>query len=248
METCECGALALYTLKNGRHCCSPSVNQCPAVRERHSTTKKGKKPEKAIAGWSLITCRYCGREVTSPNIEKHENACKTKEIGKALKQQDGNCTFCGNYYRRVRYHEKYCIQNPNRQIRIQQGSNPKAKKLDELVQQWAQGIDVTESISCEGKTIKGEMKNPVKQRIKAFLLEEQNHRCCICGQVDSWNNQPLDFILDHIDGNPYNHLKTNLRLVCPHCESQLPTHVGRNRGHGRFSVRYQYNRYNNINN
>jgi len=124
----------------------------------------------------------------------------------------------------------------------------KQKKLDELVQQWAQGIDVTESISCEGKTIKGEMKNPVKQRIKAFLLEEQNHRCCICGQVDSWNNQPLDFILDHIDGNPYNHLKTNLRLVCPHCESQLPTHGGRNRGHGRFSVRYQYNRYNNINN
>jgi predicted nucleic acid-binding Zn ribbon protein len=70
--------------------------------------------------------------------------------------------------------------------------------------------------------------------IKPFLLEEQNNSCCICKIPNIWENKPLMFILDHIDGNSSNNLKKNLRLVCSNCDSQLDTYKSKNRGKGRF--------------
>jgi hypothetical protein len=45
-----------------------------------------------------------------------------------------------------------------------------------------------------------------------------------------WNGKPLLPTLDHIDGNKQNNLPSNLRLLCPNCDSQLPTRGGKNRG------------------
>lgn len=51
---------------------------------------------------------------------------------------------------------------------------------------------------------------------------------------------PLALVLDHIDGNPDNNHRDNLRLVCPNCDSQLPTFKSRNRGNGRSFRRQRY--------
>lgn len=51
---------------------------------------------------------------------------------------------------------------------------------------------------------------------------------------------PLTLILDHIDGNPENNRRDNLRLICPNCDSQLPTYKSRNRGNGRAFRRQRY--------
>lgn len=62
---------------------------------------------------------------------------------------------------------------------------------------------------------------------KRRLLNELGCKCQICN-LDSWNNQKIPIELDHIDGNPDNNVRENLRLLCPNCHAQQPTHAGAN--------------------
>lgn len=76
--------------------------------------------------------------------------------------------------------------------------------------------------------------------IRSFLLKEQGGLCAICPQNTSWNGLSLTFVLDHVDGDSTNNLRDNLRMVCPNCDSQLPTFKSRNRGNGRHFRRTRY--------
>jgi hypothetical protein len=58
---------------------------------------------------------------------------------------------------------------------------------------------------------------------KRILIEEQNRRCAICGQGETWNGRPLVFQLHHKDGNPSNTSRCNETLLCPNCHSQFGT-------------------------
>lgn len=75
------------------------------------------------------------------------------------------------------------------------------------------------------------------QNYKKYFLEEQEHKCAICGIEDKWNNQSLTFVLDHIDGNADNNSRENLRLICPNCDSQLPTYKSKNKNSARRKYR-----------
>lgn len=70
-----------------------------------------------------------------------------------------------------------------------------------------------------------------------------DYKCEICG-ISDWNGKKLVLVLDHIDGNPDNNQPSNLRWVCPNCDSQLPTYKGRNKGKGRHlrKLRYRQNK------
>jgi hypothetical protein len=76
--------------------------------------------------------------------------------------------------------------------------------------------------------------------IRMHLIEEQVHTCAICGSPDDWMGMPLVFVIDHVDGDASNNRRENLRLVCPNCDSQLPTFKARNRGKGRAWRRQRY--------
>ena len=78
---------------------------------------------------------------------------------------------------------------------------------------------------------------------KKDIIDEQGGVCAICGMKQSWNNKPLVFILDHIDGNAANNKRDNLRCICPNCDSQLDTYKSKNKNGARSY--YRYHKYDN---
>jgi 5-methylcytosine-specific restriction endonuclease McrA len=76
--------------------------------------------------------------------------------------------------------------------------------------------------------------------VRDYLDEQQGGCCAICGIEDKWNGVTLALIVDHINGDASNNHRDNLRLICPNCDSQLPTYKARNRGSGRYYRRLRY--------
>ena len=57
-----------------------------------------------------------------------------------------------------------------------------------------------------------------------YIMKEQGNMCAICGMTNSWENKPIKFIVDHIDGDASNNKRDNFRCICPNCDSQLDTY------------------------
>jgi len=68
--------------------------------------------------------------------------------------------------------------------------------------------------------------NKVYRRIR--ILEEQYNKCIICGIGTIWNNKPLSFHLDHINGNHSDNTRENLRMICPNCHTQTKNYGSKN--------------------
>ena len=73
----------------------------------------------------------------------------------------------------------------------------------------------------------------IRNVIRQYIYDKQNNQCAICGIPREWNGLPINFILDHIDGDASHNKEDNLRLICPNCDSQLPTYKSRNKNSAR---------------
>lgn len=67
-----------------------------------------------------------------------------------------------------------------------------------------------------------------KLRVRLFNEGIKERKCELCG-TSHWNGEQLSLILDHINGINDDHRLENLRIVCPNCDSLLPTFCGRNK-------------------
>lgn len=168
-----------------------------------------------------------------------ENNLSYEEVGRRY-------GYSGNYIKKVAI--KLGIQlNPRRKINPSETFN-KGKTSSKICKNCGReylSFPHTNSIFCStecSNKYKSKLKyleylqHPEKYEgpcnmlwIKKHILQEQDNKCLICGCENTWNNKPLVFILDHIDGHAYNNIRSNLRLICPNCDSQLATYKSKNR-------------------
>lgn len=81
----------------------------------------------------------------------------------------------------------------------------------------------------------GSRHSSVREFIRAKIIGEKliPYICAICG-IDKWRGEPIVLRLDHINGDGGNHDLTNLRFLCPNCDSQQDTYCHKNRN--RYAV------------
>lgn len=152
-------------------------------------------------------CLNCGSATQNPKF--CSLSCSAKSNNKGVRRHGkprSRCKHCGNRTKGAL--TSYCSNAC--QIIYQEQA---------LVERWLLTNNFT--------------RRQVPTYVKKYLLHSQDYLCAICHCETSWNDKPLVFICDHIDGNSQNNSRVNLRMVCPNCDSQLPTYKGRNRGRGR---------------
>ncbi len=128
------------------------------------------------------------------------------------KKKRENCLSCGKEPERSYY--KYCSNLCQNEFQYQ-----------DYIRKWKAG----EVIGLQGLGI-------VSNYVKRYLREKFYNQCCEC----SWSKVNLrtnvvPLVADHIDGNWRNNDESNLRLLCPNCDSLTPTYAGLNRGNGRMN-------------
>lgn len=75
----------------------------------------------------------------------------------------------------------------------------------------------------------------LKQRlISEGIIEE---KCDRCNLKPEWFGEKLVLVLDHINGINNDNRRENLRLLCPNCNSQMPTFSGRNNKNGQRQLK-----------
>lgn len=120
------------------------------------------------------------------------------------------CMFCGKEPDRASY--KYCSNACQHEY-----------EYSTYIRRWKQGKES----GLQGLGI-------VSGYVKRYLRRKFNDKCCLCG----WDAihpklgySPL--VADHVDGDWRNNVESNLRLICPNCDSLTSTYAGLNRGKGR---------------
>lgn len=127
----------------------------------------------------------------------------------ANKRTDRVCLNCNNIFTKT-HSTKYCSK--------------RCEAIYKVVRGYKKYIENQESYCGKHSDLRNYRK---------FILSEQGGVCDICKIYPVWNEKPMSFILDHIDGRAYNNLRINLRLICHNCDSQLDTYKAKNKNSDR---------------
>lgn len=151
------------------------------------------------------SCINCKTTTTTKCLKRHYEKCVGKNV----------CQHCGDRTNNPTYCSHSCSAKANNQDRIKPAPIP-VDKFAQTLERFKIGSIVS------------------RPTLRTCLAHTHGYKCNVC-QLDDWNNLPITLIVDHINGDASNNHPTNLRLICPNCNSQTSTFSGRNKGNGRKS-------------
>jgi len=169
-------------------------------------------------------CRFC--ELPLSYTDRHKEFCNRScfarfNTGRRQTTQVHVCPQCGKDAR-----NKFCSNSCQKQF-----------QATELLRNWLSSGELPGSGVRDGEghlhRLTDRHTAPRNKYVRNYLLDRQDQTCALCKREFKWEGKLLPSTLDHIDGNAFNNHETNLRLVCPNCNAQLPTTKGANRGNGR---------------
>lgn len=89
--------------------------------------------------------------------------------------------------------------------------------------------------------ILGSTYDTTKLKKRLYVEGLKKPICELCGQDENWRGEKMSLILDHINGINNDHRIENLRIVCPNCNTTLPTHCKGNRKNKLKHITYDNN-------
>jgi len=193
--------------------------------------------------------KFCNSSCAATFNNKNKNYSFTKEL------KTTNCTICGkeievfkNTSKIHSFCDECCVKPKNNKkiLLIEKISKIRTCKFCNKTLNDKKNQNVYCSQKCqtdfnwELKKIEIEKGNITYNRpLKIYMLKKNGHICEICNNTE-WNGKQIPLVLDHIDGNSYNGLPNNLRLICPNCDAQTDTYKGKNKGNGRHERMKRY--------
>lgn len=170
-------------------------------------------------------CKHCGKETQRTYCSLScSNKNRTVKNEAQYNLNPKQCQHCnGTIAYKSRFQNVYCSHScaatVNNQI-------PKRKKNIRMKNNRPDWFTANLPLFHDGLLV-------WRKALRRCLIQEQGNHCQLCGLNAVWQNKSLTLIVDHIDGNAGNNMPSNLRLLCPNCNSQTPTFCGRNLGNGR---------------
>jgi predicted nucleic acid-binding Zn ribbon protein len=190
-------------------------------------------------------CDRCGkefyREAYQLRRRKHHYCCFSCAFPPVITGKE--CLNCGELLTK-KYQKKFCSSNcsatySNKNRRIKSYCLICGILLPKKTMKYCSRgcFNISQKRGTITKFINGELTDGSvrSDTIRQYIIETQNGKCAICGCQPYHNNNPLVFIVDHIDGNITNNFPNNIRAICPNCNSQTDTFTGRNVGKNKIT-------------
>lgn len=175
----------------------------------------------------------------NPNYRHGRHVDPRCDCGRTKDYRSKRCAICANRGFPVGGETRWSIEDVRRALSEHDSIAAAARALGlnrktvtNIV--WSEMIDLSHMRAGKGRPSTPDKifcikeKRDARTRKYLRLWDPDGYLCTECGQEPEWNGRVLVLQMDHINGNPCDDRRENLRWLCPNCHTQTGTFTGRN--------------------